>query len=110
MRNSDSGIYVCVAINEAGIDQQAFTLEVFCKQILALQISHLRNLAKPGISAGKVTSQMAKVKTKDGKPAAVNDTVFVQIAFNGNASLECVASGMVLKCNKVDLLFKWDQF
>lgn len=27
-RSSDSGIYVCVATNEAGTDQQAFTLEV----------------------------------------------------------------------------------
>ncbi|TKR80918.1 hypothetical protein L596_014894 [Steinernema carpocapsae] len=27
-RTADSGIYVCVATNEAGIDQQAFTLEV----------------------------------------------------------------------------------
>ena len=32
-RSSDSGIYVCVATNEAGIDQQAFTLEVLGKKI-----------------------------------------------------------------------------
>ncbi|VDK82636.1 unnamed protein product [Litomosoides sigmodontis] len=28
-RSSDSGLYICVAVNEAGIAQQAFTLEVF---------------------------------------------------------------------------------
>ncbi|VDO35905.1 unnamed protein product, partial [Brugia timori] len=28
-RSSDSGLYVCIATNEAGIAQQAFTLEVF---------------------------------------------------------------------------------
>ena len=29
VRSSDSGIYVCVATNEAGTDQQAFTLLVW---------------------------------------------------------------------------------
>lgn len=31
-RSSDSGIYVCVATNEAGNDQQAFTLEILSKK------------------------------------------------------------------------------
>lgn len=33
-RSSDSGIYVCVATNEAGTDQQAFTLEVLSKIVI----------------------------------------------------------------------------
>lgn len=37
-RSSDSGIYVCVATNEAGTDQQAFTLEVLSELFLYLYI------------------------------------------------------------------------
>uniref|UniRef100_A0A0M3J7Z4 Putative titin (inferred by orthology to a S. mansoni protein) n=1 Tax=Anisakis simplex TaxID=6269 RepID=A0A0M3J7Z4_ANISI len=37
-RSSDSGIYVCVATNEAGTTQQAFTLEVLGNKNLHLLI------------------------------------------------------------------------
>lgn len=40
-RSSDSGIYVCVATNEAGTAQQAYTLEVLGRRFLLSIISFL---------------------------------------------------------------------
>lgn len=42
-RSSDSGLYVCMATNEAGTAQQAFTLEVFGSIFLTFNSPNLNN-------------------------------------------------------------------
>ncbi len=41
-RSSDSGIYVCVATNEAGTAQQAYTLEVLGKSLFGIILSEIK--------------------------------------------------------------------
>nr|CAD2157874.1 unnamed protein product [Meloidogyne enterolobii] len=53
VRSSDSGIYVCVATNEAGTDQQAFTLEVLVLPKVSLPSQLPTQLSVP--QGGNVT-------------------------------------------------------
>lgn len=46
-RSSDSGIYVCVATNEAGADQQAFTLEILVPPKVSPTPSDTAQIAVP---------------------------------------------------------------
>ncbi|KAL7070447.1 hypothetical protein ACQ4LE_010441 [Meloidogyne hapla] len=60
VRSSDSGIYVCVATNEAGTDQQAFTLEVLILPKVSLASQMPTQLSVPlggNVTLGPCKSQ-----------------------------------------------------
>jgi ribosomal protein L11 len=76
VRAADSGIYICVATNEAGVVQQAFTLEVIVPPTAAI--------VRPASASKTAGSSQPDHRT----------------AVGGNATLECLAKGMLITINR----------